>query len=422
MKKTLWLALILLLVCVFAFSACDGGDTPQTPNDTPSGTTDNTTESETDAHVHAFGEWTTVKDATCTVKGEQERSCSCGEKETQSIDATDHTEVIDAAVAATCTTDGKTEGKHCSVCSETLIAQNNIPASHTDGEWVVDTNATCTEDGSKHQVCAVCSTSIKTEKISATGHIEGEWIIDKEASKIEDGLTHTQCIECGYEWEEKIYALGSCGLTYKLNSDGTYMVSGYGACFDEDLVIPQMYQGIAVTKIGNSAFSQCDWIVSVIIPESVTIIGSCAFYNCESLSTITIPDSVKCVDDRAFGDCYDLKYNIYEEACYLGNPTNPYHVLVKGNNRQMSTLVIHDDTVVIAADSFYAKFGVLQSIVIPKGVVFIGETAFWNCKMLTTITFKGTIAEWKAISFGSGWKYNVPATKVTCSDGTVTLS
>ena len=92
MKKTLWLALIMLLVCVFAFSACDSGDTPPTPNDTSSGTTDNTTESETDAHVHAFSEWTTIKDATCTVKGEQERSCSCGEKETQSIDATGHTE------------------------------------------------------------------------------------------------------------------------------------------------------------------------------------------------------------------------------------------------------------------------------------------------------------------------------------------
>ena len=193
MKKTLWLALILLFVCVFAFSACGSGDTPQTPDDTPLGTTDNTTESETDAHIHAFGEWITTKVATCTVKGEQERSCSCGEKETQSIDALEHTEVIDAAVAATCTTDGKTEGKHCSVCSETLIAQNNIPASHTDGEWVVDTNATCTEDGSKHQVCAVCSTSIKTEKISATGHADGEWITDTNATCTVEGSKHQVC-------------------------------------------------------------------------------------------------------------------------------------------------------------------------------------------------------------------------------------
>ena len=131
MKKTLWLALIMLIVCVFAFSSCDSGDTPQTPNDTPSGTTDNTTESETDAHVHAFGEWTTVKDATCTVKGEQERSCSCGEKETKSIDATGHTEIIDSAVPATETSTGLTEGKHCSVCNSILILQNIIPKIDT---------------------------------------------------------------------------------------------------------------------------------------------------------------------------------------------------------------------------------------------------------------------------------------------------
>ena len=209
MKRTLWLALIMLIVCVFAFSACDSGDTPQTPNDTPSGTTDNATESETDAHVHAFGEWTTVKDATCTVKGEQERSCSCGEKETQSIDALGHTEVIDAAVAATCTTDGKTEGKHCFVCSETLIAQNNIPASHTDGEWIIDTNATCTDDGSKHQVCSVCNASIRTEAIAATGHSYKEATCTNPKTCKNCGATEGSAIDHNYDYYGKCSKCGT---------------------------------------------------------------------------------------------------------------------------------------------------------------------------------------------------------------------
>ena len=75
--------------------------------------------------------------ATCTTAGKTEgKHCSvCGEVlvAQQTIPATGHTEVTDEAVAATCTTAGKTEGKHCSVCGEVLVAQKDIPAKgHTE--------------------------------------------------------------------------------------------------------------------------------------------------------------------------------------------------------------------------------------------------------------------------------------------------
>ncbi len=40
----------------------------------------------------------------------------------------EHTAVADAAVPATVTTDGLTEGSHCSVCGAVLVAQEVIPA------------------------------------------------------------------------------------------------------------------------------------------------------------------------------------------------------------------------------------------------------------------------------------------------------
>ena len=112
-------------------------------------------------HVHSFGEWTEIKKATCTEEGAKERACSCGEKEALAIAKTTHTEVVDAAVEATCTATGLTEGKHCSVCKEVLIKQETVPMKpHT---VVTDpyVPSTCIKAGlSEGSHCSVCKTVI----------------------------------------------------------------------------------------------------------------------------------------------------------------------------------------------------------------------------------------------------------------------
>ena len=120
MKKII--ALALILTCVFVIASCDNNQ-----NETPNGTSSGVTDPVTDVHVHEYGEWSIVKNSTCSVRGEEERICSCGAKETQYIDKLPHTEVVDAAVSPTYTSEGKTEGKHCSVCNEVLVRQDSIP-------------------------------------------------------------------------------------------------------------------------------------------------------------------------------------------------------------------------------------------------------------------------------------------------------
>ncbi|MBE6651693.1 MAG: trypsin-like peptidase domain-containing protein [Ruminococcaceae bacterium] len=123
-------------------------------------------------HFHTFGDWVVVSYETCTEKGIQEHFCSCGKSEIKNIDALGHTEIIDPAVPATCTTDGKTEGKHCLTCSEILSHQKKVPACHTDGEWITDSYPTCTKSGSKHQICLICKETIRISEIDALGHTE----------------------------------------------------------------------------------------------------------------------------------------------------------------------------------------------------------------------------------------------------------
>ena len=131
--------------------------------------------------VDALGHTETVDSAvapTCTETGLTEgKHCSvCNEVivAQTTVDALGHTEVIDAAVAPTCTKVGKTEGKHCSVCNEVLVAQTTISAlGHTE---VVDAAVapTCTETGlteGKH--CSVCNNVFVAQvEVPATGHTE----------------------------------------------------------------------------------------------------------------------------------------------------------------------------------------------------------------------------------------------------------
>ena len=122
-----------------------------------------------DALGHDFtGKWKVTKKATCTEQGTKERKCSrCDAVETETIPATGHTEVEDAAVAATCTTAGKTAGSHCSVCNAVIKAQEEIPATgHSWSEWI--------SDGKKEKsTCSVCGQK-KYRNTDDTGKIEKE--------------------------------------------------------------------------------------------------------------------------------------------------------------------------------------------------------------------------------------------------------
>ena len=84
------------------------------------------------------------------------------------IGAKGHTIVTDKAVAATCTTAGKTEGSHCSVCGKVIKAQTEIKAKgHVAGDWITDKAAAVGVKGRKHRSCTVCGAVVESADIPA---------------------------------------------------------------------------------------------------------------------------------------------------------------------------------------------------------------------------------------------------------------
>ena len=116
---------------------------------------------------------------TCTTTGLTEgKHCSvCNEVLVAQtvVDALGHTEVIDKAVEATCSATGLTEGSHCSVCNEVLVKQETVEkAEHT--EVIIPGVAfTCTTPGSTEGVkCSVCEAVLVPVNTVPAQHIEDE--------------------------------------------------------------------------------------------------------------------------------------------------------------------------------------------------------------------------------------------------------
>ena len=143
----------------------------------------------------------TVTAPTCTEVGYTTHVCSVCDYayNSDTVAANGHTEVVDAAVAATCTTAGKTEGKHCSVCDAVLVKQEAVAAlGHTE---VVDAAvaATCTTAGKtegKH--CSVCNEVIVAQTVvAALGHNYGDYVYNNDATTDADGTETATCSRCG---------------------------------------------------------------------------------------------------------------------------------------------------------------------------------------------------------------------------------
>ena len=190
-------------------------------------------------------------------------------------------------------------------------------------------------------------------------------------------------------------------LTYEITSKGVRITD----CDESatSVIIPETIEGYPVTSIGAYAFSGCEDLISVIIPDGVTSIVHYAFYDCRSLEHIIIPESVTLIDGYAFCNCKSLQ-----------------SITIPGG-----VTAIEPGTFKNCTD--------LDSIIIPESVTLIGDGAFEGCEKVKIHGVKGstveTYANAKSIPFveikseiASGTIKNTDITWVVDANGTLILS
>lgn len=203
------------------------------------------------------------------------------------------------------------------------------------------------------------------------------------------------------------YDYPSSQYDYTILEDGTIQLTKYNGN-DSDIEVPFEISGQKVTSIGNNAFSECNTIYSIVIPDSITNIGNAAFSNCSTLESISISDSVESIGSSAFSQCKRLKNIIIPDRVTIINDytffgceklesiTISNNVTSIGNSAFMncyslSELSIPDGVTSIANCAF--ENCLLDSIVIPKSVTNIEPYAFYNCDYVIIYGYKGTTAE-----------------------------
>lgn len=198
-------------------------------------------------------------------------------------------------------------------------------------------------------------------------------------------------------------ATDSSAFTY-VNHGDSIEITGFDNSVS-DVVIPSEIEGLPVTTISTGAF-YLSAITSIEVPDTVTSIGEMAFLGCTSLKTVKLSTGVAKIEKNAFGSCSALQ----EVQVAKDNPNFSSLDGVLYSKAQ-DTLVIYlaaktdaaytiPSGVTSVAMYAFSENPYLETLTIPNSLIKVGDSAFFNCKNLRSVSYNGTEEEWNQITIG----------------------
>ena len=239
-------------------------------------------------HTHTYNQETVKPEALktpadCTNNAVYFKSCSCG-----AISTTDTFVAMNTALGHAYGSDWKYDSTNhwheCSRCHD-----KNDEAAHSASEWIIDTAATETAEGTKHKECTVCKKVLETATIPATGssHTNSYGVYVGMTYTAGNFIYQITSIDTATLGQSKVIGV----VAAKKNKITKVTIPDRADC--------KGYR-LNVTAVGDNAFAGCKALEKLTIGNKVTVIGKNAFKNCSKLETVVIGKAVKTISSKAF--------------------------------------------------------------------------------------------------------------------------
>ena len=200
-----------------------------------------------------------------------------------------------------------------------------------------------------------------------------------------------------------VVAFAYCRLTTLTIPSGVASIGAwaFADCWD----LGSVTIGNTVTSIGDGAFNECSSLTSVNLPNSVASIGGEAFEYC-ALTNVTIGNGVTNIGDQAFAACGSV-------ADITVDTRNSAYSALDGVlfNKSRTTLVQYPagragsyailNGVVGIGDSAFYDCTSLTSVTIPDSVTDIGDNGFWHCDDLSSVRIGNSVTNIGAEAFSN---------------------
>ena len=398
------------------------------------------------SHTHEFGEWDVTEKPTCSEKGTKVRYCACGEKQTEMIATLDHNYVdgectncgdikeipeckhgnveVLAAKAPTCTEQGLTEGKQCSVCGTITVAQQTIPTvahtydnkydescnecgfiraaecAHIETEILKGYAATCTSTGlTDGEKCKKCGEILTSQvAINTVPHVE---VIDQAvaATCTSTGLTEGKhCSACtAILIAQTVTPIKEHKVVIDSAVNPTCTTAGLTEgrhCSVCNTIT------IAQNKIDALGHNESDWIIE---KESTDIEEGYRYKICSRCGKKTAEEDIPCLPPIGL----DCEINAENKTCTvtgIGSFSDTELVIPKyimgykvigigakafENCANLTKITLPETVKTIGTRAFYGCTGITE-ITIPESVSSIGTQIFYKASNLATVYYNGT--------------------------------